>query len=89
MPDAAIAVIPAHAGIQFVGVAIMKIHLMNDLDSGIRRNDSIFTAALRAASGRSYPLLPRVREIFFQVSLKYCFACADKGLASRFQQASR
>ena len=66
MPDAAIAVIPAHAGIQFVGVAILNIRLMNDLDSGIRRNDSIFAAALRAASGRSYPLVPWARQYFFR-----------------------
>jgi hypothetical protein len=37
MPE--IAVIPAKAGIQFVELTALKINQMNNLDSGIRRNE--------------------------------------------------
>ena len=39
MPVTEIAVIPAQAGIQFVGLTALKINQMNNLDSGLRRND--------------------------------------------------
>jgi hypothetical protein len=32
-------VIPANAGIQFVGLIVLKINQMNNLDSGVCRND--------------------------------------------------
>ncbi len=34
------AVVPAQAGIQLVDLTALKINQMNNLDSGVRRNDS-------------------------------------------------
>jgi hypothetical protein len=39
MLEPEISVIPAEAGIQFVGVTDLKINQINNLDSGFRRND--------------------------------------------------
>ncbi len=39
MPTIKETVIPAHAGIQFAGLTVLKTHQMNYLDSGFRRND--------------------------------------------------
>jgi hypothetical protein len=39
-------VIPAKAGIQFVGLTALKINQVNNLDSGVRRNDGRFLAVL-------------------------------------------
>ncbi len=39
MPVTEIAVIPAQAGIQFVGLTALKINQMNNLNSGLRRSD--------------------------------------------------
>ncbi len=39
MPATNKAVIPANAGIQFVGLTALKTNQMNNLDSGLRRND--------------------------------------------------
>ena len=39
MPTTEETVIPAHAGIQFVGLITLKTYQMNYLDSGVRRND--------------------------------------------------
>jgi len=42
MPAPKIAVIPANAGIQFVGLTALKINQMNNLDSRVRGNDGGF-----------------------------------------------
>jgi hypothetical protein len=42
MPMIKKAVIPAQAGIQFVRLATLKINQINNLDSGVRRNDGRF-----------------------------------------------
>jgi hypothetical protein len=42
MPMPKISVIPAQAGIQFVGLTALKINHINNLDSGLRRNDGRF-----------------------------------------------
>ncbi|MDO9225572.1 MAG: hypothetical protein Q8M09_14695 [Pseudomonadota bacterium] len=42
MPAPKISVIPANAGIQFVGLIVFKINQMNNLDSRIRGNDGRF-----------------------------------------------
>jgi hypothetical protein len=42
MPVPKISVIPAQAGIQFVGLTALKINQINNLDSGFRRNDGRF-----------------------------------------------
>jgi hypothetical protein len=42
MPTADKTVIPANAGIQFVGLTALKINQINKLDSGLRRNDGRF-----------------------------------------------
>ncbi len=73
IPDAPEAVIPAHAGIQFVDVTILKIHLMNNLDSGIRRNDGIFVVdhhvdAVRYALMKTLPLR-RLRVARYRIHL--------------------
>jgi len=46
MPAAKITVIPANAGIQFVGLIAFKNNQMNDLDSRIRGNDGEFSSRL-------------------------------------------
>jgi hypothetical protein len=42
MPTSEKTVIPAQAGIQFVRLATLKNNQMNNLDSGLRRNDARF-----------------------------------------------
>jgi hypothetical protein len=42
LPAPRIFVIPAQAGIQFVGLTALKINQINNLDSGFRRNDGRF-----------------------------------------------
>jgi hypothetical protein len=41
LPATNISVIPAHAGIQFVGLTDLSINQINNLDSGLRRNDGL------------------------------------------------
>ncbi len=47
MPAIKIAVIPAQAGIQFVGLIVLKINQMNNLDSRLRGNDGEFFSPLQ------------------------------------------
>ena len=42
------AVIPAHAGIQFVGLTSLKNRQRNNLDSGVRRNECAREGAMTA-----------------------------------------
>jgi len=42
MPTPEMNVIPANAGIQFVGLIALKINQMNNLDSRVRGNDGEF-----------------------------------------------
>ena len=46
MPALEITVIPAKAGIQFVGLTVFKINQMHNLDSGFRRNDGRFCSRI-------------------------------------------
>jgi hypothetical protein len=52
-PTASLAVIPAQAGIQFVGLIAVNNNQMNNLDSRLRGNDGFILVALN-----SHPLRP-------------------------------
>jgi len=47
MPTPKITVIPAHAGIQFVGLISLKNNQMHNLDSRVRGNDGRFSGRFR------------------------------------------
>jgi hypothetical protein len=44
MPSPNISVIPANAGIQYVGLISLRNNQRNNLDSGVRRNDGCFSS---------------------------------------------